>query len=293
MRTPAPLLLSALLIGIAPVDALLERRSAEAAAADQGEITIKAMDYAFELPATVRPGHRTIRLVGAGREAHHVWIVRIEEGKSINDFLAALRPGASLPSWAKSIGGPNAPSPGKESVAVVDLTPGHYWVICLIPSPDGKPHIMKGMMKPFEVTGAPVPYVAQKPTVSVTLSDYAFAESKPITAGHHVIELTNRSSQIHEAFLGKLAPGKTAADLMQWLAKMDGPPPGEAVGGLTGIEPGASASIVVDLEPGIYAWLCFVPDAHDGKEHVAHGMVKQFEVGPKRGHGAVTASGNR
>ena len=34
----------------------------------------------------------------------------------------------------------------------------------------------------------------------------------------------------------------------------------------------------VDLEPGEYGLFCFLPDAKDGKPHVAHGMVKQITV---------------
>jgi hypothetical protein len=36
--------------------------------------------------------------------------------------------------------------------------------------------------------------------------------------------------------------------------------------------------LTLDLEPGRYALYCFVPDARDGKEHVAHGMIREIEV---------------
>jgi len=31
-------------------------------------------------------------------------------------------------------------------------------------------------------------------------------------------------------------------------------------------------------EPGAYKFLCFLPDAKDGKPHVAHGMLSQVTV---------------
>jgi hypothetical protein len=37
-------------------------------------------------------------------------------------------------------------------------------------------------------------------------------------------------------------------------------------------------TIEVNLEPGEYGLICFVPDAKDGKPHIAHGMVTQFTV---------------
>ena len=39
-----------------------------------------------------------------------------------------------------------------------------------------------------------------------------------------------------------------------------------------------SGQFTVDLVPGDYALLCFVPDMHDGKPRLMHGMVKPFTV---------------
>ena len=35
----------------------------------------------------------------------------------------------------------------------------------------------------------------------------------------------------------------------------------------------------VDLQPGRYGLICFLPDRKDGKQHFEHGMVQEFEVG--------------
>jgi len=34
----------------------------------------------------------------------------------------------------------------------------------------------------------------------------------------------------------------------------------------------------VDLKPGRYALICFLPDASDGKPHFEHGMVREIEL---------------
>jgi hypothetical protein len=106
------------------------------------------------------------------------------------------------------------------------------------------------MAKSFEVAGPPVPRTAPKATVTAVLEDYSFAISKPLAAGRRVIECSNRAEQPHEAFLVKLARGKTAADLLRRLRKQDGPPPAMPVGGITGIESGSHESIIVDLTAG-------------------------------------------
>ena len=41
---------------------------------------------------------------------------------------------------------------------------------------------------------------------------------------------------------------------------------------------GGAAYVTVDFTPGDYAFVCFLPDAKDGKPHFEHGMVKQVHV---------------
>ena len=93
-----------------------------------------------------------------------------------------------------------------------------------------------------------------------------------------MIRVRNQASQSHEVFVARLAPGKTAAELLAWIEKMEGPPPALPLGGTTVIAKGGENLVVLDVTPGEYALLCFVPDAKDGKPHVAHGMIKQISV---------------
>jgi hypothetical protein len=76
-------------------------------------------------------------------------------GKTAADLFAALKAGGPPPKWVHEVGGPNAPAPGRTSAAVVDLAPGTYAFICVIPSPDGTPHVAKGMARPFTVVAEP------------------------------------------------------------------------------------------------------------------------------------------
>jgi hypothetical protein len=48
-----------------------------------------------------------------------------------------------------------------------------------------------------------------------------------------------------------------------------------------GISPGENAWMTVNLEPGTYAALCFIPDAtsEDMTSHLAHGMITIITVG--------------
>jgi hypothetical protein len=112
----------------------------------------------------------------------------------------------------------------------------------------------------------------------VTLSDYAFTVSGKLTPGKHTIKIVNSGPQEHEIEVARLNPGKTSKDLLAWIGKPEGPPPGSALGGIAGAVPGTTAYITIDLTPGDYGFLCFIPDAKDGKPHFLHGMTKDFKV---------------
>jgi uncharacterized cupredoxin-like copper-binding protein len=113
---------------------------------------------------------------------------------------------------------------------------------------------------------------------TISLSDYTFALRGPLASGPHTVKVVNRGPQPHELELVQLAPGKTAKDLMAWVAKPDGPPPGNAIGGVTTLMPGMSGYFTATLAPGKYLMLCFVPDGKDGKPHLEHGMMKEVMV---------------
>jgi hypothetical protein len=50
------------------------------------------------------------------------------------------------------------------------------------------------------------------------------------------------------------------------------------LGGVSGLDVGASQYFTADFAPGNYALICFLPDAKDGKPHFAHGMIQQITV---------------
>jgi hypothetical protein len=232
--------------------------------------------------------------VNRGAELHHLWLIRVDAGKTMADVHAALKAGGPPPAWVHDVGGPNASVPGVESTAVVDLAPGRYVLSCWIPSPDGAPHAMKGMTRELIVTpaaGKGARAVAARPATTMTLRDYDFVMSKPLVAGTQLVRIRNEAPQSHEALVIRLAPGKTAMDFAAWAEKPNGAPPAVPVGGVTGIARGGWNDVTLALEPGEYALICFVPDAKDGRPHFLHGMAKQFTVARAAGRG--TASGTR
>ena len=52
----------------------------------------------------------------------------------------------------------------------------------------------------------------------------------------------------------------------------------EPLGGVVFLDKDGRGTFEVELTPGDYGLICFVPDAKDGKPHLAHGMVKTITV---------------
>jgi hypothetical protein len=261
-----------------------DAKAGEEPAAAPQVVTVTARDFNFEAPAEIAAGPTTFRLVNAGQALHHVQLVKLDEGKTLQDVFAALQAGGPPPAWVHWIGGPNAPDPGSEANATLVLEPGNYALLCFVDIPDHVPHVKKGMARALRVTARAATPVANvsgglpAADVVMTLNDYSFTLSKPLTAGRHTIRVENRAQQPHEIELIRLAPGKTFADLEAWMRNMQGPPPASAIGGVAGIEPGVVNNFDVDLTPGEYVLICFLPDAKDGKPHLMHGMVQTIRV---------------
>jgi len=245
-------------------------------------IQVVARDFAFEAPATVAAGLVTIQLQNRGHALHHVNLVKLDDGKTLDDVFAALRAGngGPPPAWMHDMGGPNAPDPGRDANATLFLAPGTYALLCWVDIPDHVPHVMKGMAKQLTVTPASVRAAAATPAGDITmrLNDYSFALSTPITRGRHSIRVVNGAAQSHEVELIKLAPGKTTRDMMAWMETMVGPPPATALGGISGMARGAVESFSHDFTPGTYVLICFLPDSRDGKPHFMHGMIQTITV---------------
>ncbi|HEU0298551.1 MAG TPA: hypothetical protein VFR37_03835 [Longimicrobium sp.] len=250
------------------------------AAATPNLVTITARDFAFDAPETLPAGLTTIRLVNRGPEMHHVQLVKLEEGRSVQDLIDYVASGqGELAPWARFVGGPNLPAPGGHSEATMRLEPGTYAIVCLIPT-DGVVHLARGMIRPLMVLPAePSPAEeAAEADARMVLRDYAYEIAPEIAAGRRTLRVENAAAQPHEVVVMKLAPGRTAQELLAWLMDEQGPPPAMPVGGVSFLSPGESNRITADFTPGEYALLCFVPDAGDGRPHVMHGMVRQITV---------------
>lgn len=109
-------------------------------------------DFAFEFP-TITAGTHTFRVVNNGPQTHEVTIVRLNDGATAEQFLAALAPGATAPPPGVTVSGNGALSTGRTNWFTATFEPGNYLMICFVPDlADGAPHLVKGMVTPFTIS---------------------------------------------------------------------------------------------------------------------------------------------
>jgi hypothetical protein len=248
-------------------------------------VTIIATNYAYEAPDTVPAGVNVFRLVNRGDQPHAATIVRLEDGKTLSDYMEAYREAhrtrGARPAWAKFRGGPMAPIRG-EGNATLYLEPGNYAWVCFVPGPDGVSHMLKdNQVHAFVVSprsgDTPAPG-APEPTVSLRMLDYSFQLSAPLKAGRHMIRVENVGADYHHVLMFKLTPGKTIQDFQAWLQKnMEGEAPSTYVGAMAELSTGADAYFEVDLTTGEYVLVCLIT-GRDEVSHAAKGMIQQIRV---------------
>jgi uncharacterized cupredoxin-like copper-binding protein len=273
---------AAAVLALAASGCAKKQPATQAMQAGPNHVVVVAQDYAFTAPDSITAGLEMFHLVNKGPSIHHLQIVALDSGKTVNDLMDAMKNPGPPPAWARFVGGPNAVPPTGTDTAVAWLTlpAGNYAMLCMVPDTAGVPHFAKGMFRALTVTpGAATPAPEPTPDIVIHLKDYQFDVTGAVTAGPHTIRIVNDGPQMHEMLLAEMAPGKKPMDLVNFVERnhMRGMPPAKPMGGATALSPGASEEITVMLTPGTYGLFCFLPGP-DGKDHVMHGMVKALTV---------------
>ena len=126
------------------------------------------------------------------------------------------------------------------------------------------------------------------PKLEVTAVEYAFegvADTEP--AGVTYISFTNRGEELHELAIARRADGETrSVEEILALGEEGGEDLLEFVGG-TFAQQGQTTFTSLQLEPGDYAFICFVPVGSvdpeaegndDAPPHFTQGMIRAFTV---------------
>lgn len=258
------------------------------------ELEINATEYTFEVTpdpaAGVKPGWTLLRFHNVGAEPHQVMFARIKDGVDLAELAAAGAgdsSGAGAIEFVDMIGGVSYIGPGQDTTALVNLTEGVVMAMCYVPDSKGVAHALMGMTTMLTVS-APTAGTPEAPTEpdgedvvgTIELSGDGYRVPDQVGAGWYHVK--NTDSVLHEMALLRLGSSideDEAETLVADLAANETPDVDlEAVGGMGAISPGFDGYLYLDLDPGDYLAVDFMPDPGDPRPHLLDGYHTRFSV---------------
>jgi hypothetical protein len=258
-----------------------------AAAPEPAQVDATLSEYKIDMPAEIPSGFVRVSATNTGTLTHHLILGRIHDGSTFEQLIQTFATDQmAAEGMIDFYGGPNGVDPGTTVSADLNLLPGNYIAICVIPGADGVPHAAMGMFAPVTVTdgGAVADLSALDVEATITLSEYDFTIT-PGFDGKGRVLVTNNGSQAHEVAVSRIGEGGSLDEFKSTLiadpATLDPAVAArytESGGGITPIAPGMSAIVEFDLAEGDYAFICFVTDTGDMLPHFLHNMVKLVHI---------------
>ncbi len=273
---PAAILTVALLTGCAN-DGPIPRAAA---------ITISLDDFAIEAPDVVPAGLVEVHGLNDGDETHQAVFAELPDGVTANEYVSTFLqdPAATLDATDLR-GGLQFVRPGHGQDVTVQLEPGRYLLWCGLPGPGpGESHLAHGMWTELTVedrAGLDAPILDAVPSAgTIELINWAFAAPDTLRAGE-VYTVVNSGTQVHEIGMASLASGATRDDVLAFLsgeAPAGAPPPFTDLSGTGLLSPGTRQTLAIDVPPGRYVLVCYLPDPDDGQQHFMKGMIHVVDV---------------
>jgi uncharacterized cupredoxin-like copper-binding protein len=117
------------------------------------DVVVHLKDYQFDVTGALTAGPHTIRVVNDGPQMHEMLLAQLAPRKTATDLVNFVekRHMRGMPP-AKPMGGATALAPGASEEITVTLVPGNYGLFCFLPGPDGRDHVLHGMVKAFKVS---------------------------------------------------------------------------------------------------------------------------------------------
>ena len=256
----------------------------ETAAMEIPTLLIEVSEDGIMAPEETPGGIVGITVNNTGKQIHMIDLWRIREGHTRDEIIAQndyLKENPDdffgvfeLGSWihlVEDIG------PGESAHFYADLGRGDFFLV-----DETNPELGPIFFSASEVVGVMEPTAS----MSVDMSDFAYAMPDTVPAGEQWWEFTNSGEQWHLAAIIDANPDATMYEIMAVFE--EGPPPADAVvdifGGKPPMSPGERVWLAFDLEPGSYEVVCPLPDVAtlmDGgppMSHIEHGMRRAFTV---------------
>ena len=116
-------------------------------------VAVTAQDFSFSAE-DVAAGPTRFVLTNAGREPHHLFVVRLAQAGTLNEAVRADRRQSSPGEFLRRQSAVSVTAdPGTTTALDMRLKPGPYGLLCFVASEDGTPHAYKGMALEIDVRG--------------------------------------------------------------------------------------------------------------------------------------------
>jgi hypothetical protein len=245
------------------------------------ELVVDAADGTFTAPDTVAAGWIKLSAKNLKPQGQCGLFVRLNDNTTPTAFAEAIKAGPTPQVQAMVSFEGSVPLAAPTEI-YLRARQGQHAFVCFVAGAGGPPAAKLKMVTVTPVTGQAA--AEPKSEVTITERDFVFDFPAEIKSGPKIVKILNMGQQTHEMLIVKLAAGKTLADLIALAStpptpgQPPSPPPFEIVGGIGPVAAGGAAVVTLDLKPGTYHALCFIPDTTTKKPHIALGMVQEITV---------------
>ncbi len=260
--------------------------------AEAATIAVSPTAAVSDVPQQLAPGYTTLSLESPADNGGTLTLYRLKGGATLEELQPALE------AVDRAFGGEGDPAeainaaleladivveldaePGQSQRVGVVLAEGEYVI-------DHAPYAMEEGALPARsfrpvTVGGEVQAETPAADVEVEMVDFAFALPADIAAGEQLWRVRNGGEQLHHMVVFRLNEGATLNDMLAWMESEEGPPPGEPAAYVGIMSSGYSADYTLNMTPGRYVAICFMPDHlgdASGMPHFMLGMVQEFEI---------------
>lgn len=224
----------------------------EAPSRSAGPVKVELADYSITMPNTITGPSVELDITNVGSLAHELDLAQVEPGTTVEEAAALFDQGTADSVLIADPGGATAIGAGHQLGYARTLTPGTYAFSCHFPAADGMNHLEHGMITIFTVTDS-TQTVVPNADLAITLGDDAITVPN-LTAGTHVVAVTNTGTRPHEMNIGGVPSGTDLSrgeEVGAWMeGGQNGPPPLpiDFPGGLKSIAPGTTVVLTFTLK---------------------------------------------
>jgi hypothetical protein len=239
------------------------------------------------VPSEIESGAATFAIDNSdGKVPHSGQVIRIDDGHTLDEALAIVgsdKPQV-IPEWIRAYGGPGTANPGESSTATVKLDEGHYALFD--DSSNGPP-----ISTEFDVKGSGG---ADLPSTDLKITAAETGNADPqyewqvgdLKAGDNTLTFDSEGDEaLHLISAVPIKGDATIEDVQKELESGGSGGPPQTVdfdnsSDTAVIDGGKSEVTTLNLKPGRYALICFLPDRDEpNKPHFTEGLLKEVNVG--------------